>query len=247
MLPCPTTSPHFFHSCVFLFPAAGLTLFLILCFQSLTPFSSVCRPSCSCSLCNLLNILCHIHIHTPTDRLTQTQTHPNTQSHTFTETYTHRIQRHSDTHTHTHTHTHTQRHTQRHTQTHTDTHAQPLSLFFVALVNANNVLLSGLPGNVQGVKDRNDCAGRGSRIKLSLVGQFKSVSSHGTLRLQKLGRPQLKSWDELDGTPMTQEKTTPDANCKKLYYQLAEDKPFCLHRAWEFGPISKSSGLITAS
>jgi hypothetical protein len=117
----------------------------------------------------------------------------------------------------------------------------------VALVNAINVLLSGLPGNVQGVKDRNDCAGRGSRIKLSLVGQFKSVSRHGTLRLQKLGRPQIKSWDELAGTPMTREKTTPDANCKKLYYQLAEDRLFSLHREWEFGPIGKSSGLITAS
>ena len=183
------------------------------------------------------------------------QTHTDTNTPKYTVAHIHRnihtqnteTLRHTHTHTHTHTHRGTHRYTHRHTQTHTDTHAQPLSLFFVALVNANNVLLSGLPGNVQGVKDRNDCAGRGSRIKLSLVGQFKSVSRHGTLRLQKLGRPQLKSWDELDGTPMTQEKTTPDANCKKLYYQLAEDKLFSLHREWEFGPIGKSSGLITAS
>ena len=162
------------------------------------------------------------------------QTHTDTNTPKYTVAHIHRnihtqnteTLRHTHTHTHKHTHTHrgTHRYTHRHTQTHTDTHAQPLSLFFVALVNANNVLLSGLPGNVQGVKDRNDCAGRGSRIKLSLVGQFKSVSSHGTLRLQKLGRPQLKSWDELAGTPMTREKTTPDANCKRLYYQLAEDE-----------------------
>ena len=36
--------------------------------------------------------------------------------------------------------------------------------------------------------------------------------------------PPLKSRDELASTPMTREKTTPDANCKRFYYQLAEDK-----------------------
>ena len=44
------------------------------------------------------------------------------------------------------------------------------------------------------------------------------------VRPPKLGRPPLKSRDELAGTPMTREKTTPDANCKRLYYQLAEDE-----------------------
>jgi hypothetical protein len=49
-----------------------------------------------------------------------------------------------------------------------------------------------------------------------------------------LGRPQLKSRDELAGTSMTQEKTTPDANCKRLYCQLAEDELLLLCRAGEF-------------
>jgi hypothetical protein len=48
--------------------------------------------------------------------------------------------------------------------------------------------------------------------------------------------PLLKSWDELAGTPMTQEKTTPDANCKRLYYQLADDELFLPRRAGEFDP-----------
>ena len=47
--------------------------------------------------------------------------------------------------------------------------------------------------------------------------------------------PPLKSRDELASTPVTREKTTPDANCKRFYYQLAEDKvPPC--RAGEFDP-----------
>jgi hypothetical protein len=33
---------------------------------------------------------------------------------------------------------------------------------------------------------------------------------------------------------MTQEKTTPDANCKRFYYQLAGDKLLVQHRAGEF-------------
>jgi hypothetical protein len=45
--------------------------------------------------------------------------------------------------------------------------------------------------------------------------------------------PPLKFWDELAGTPMTQEKTTPDANCKRLYYQLAEDELLPPRRAGE--------------
>jgi hypothetical protein len=35
---------------------------------------------------------------------------------------------------------------------------------------------------------------------------------------------------------MTQEKTTPDANCKRLYYQLAEDELLEPHRAGELDP-----------
>jgi hypothetical protein len=46
--------------------------------------------------------------------------------------------------------------------------------------------------------------------------------------------PLLKSWDELAGTPMTWEKTTPDANCKNFYYQLAEEELFTPQRAGEF-------------
>jgi hypothetical protein len=48
--------------------------------------------------------------------------------------------------------------------------------------------------------------------------------------------PLLKSLDELANTPTSREKTTPDANCKRFYYQLAEDKvpPPC--RAGKFDP-----------
>jgi hypothetical protein len=35
---------------------------------------------------------------------------------------------------------------------------------------------------------------------------------------------------------MTGEKTTPDANCKRLYYQLVEDEHLPMHRAGEFDP-----------
>jgi hypothetical protein len=35
---------------------------------------------------------------------------------------------------------------------------------------------------------------------------------------------------------MTQEKTTPDANCKRFYYQLTEDEFLPLSRAGEFDP-----------
>jgi hypothetical protein len=35
---------------------------------------------------------------------------------------------------------------------------------------------------------------------------------------------------------MTQEKTTPDANCKRFYYQLAEDELLPQPRAGEFDP-----------
>jgi hypothetical protein len=48
--------------------------------------------------------------------------------------------------------------------------------------------------------------------------------------------PLLKSPDELASTPVSQEKTTPDANCKRFYYQLAENKPLEPHRAGEFDP-----------
>jgi hypothetical protein len=56
------------------------------------------------------------------------------------------------------------------------------------------------------------------------------------VRQPKLGRPQLKSCNELAGTPITLEKTTPDANCKRLYCQLAEDELLLLCRAGEFSP-----------
>jgi hypothetical protein len=46
---------------------------------------------------------------------------------------------------------------------------------------------------------------------------------------------------------MTREKTTPDANCKRFYYQLAEDKVPPLCRAGEFDPSSDSRGLKAAS
>jgi hypothetical protein len=35
---------------------------------------------------------------------------------------------------------------------------------------------------------------------------------------------------------VTPEKTTPDANCKRLYYQLAEDELLLPSRAGEFDP-----------
>jgi hypothetical protein len=35
---------------------------------------------------------------------------------------------------------------------------------------------------------------------------------------------------------MTREKTTPDANCKRFYYQLAEDELLVLSRTREFNP-----------
>jgi hypothetical protein len=55
------------------------------------------------------------------------------------------------------------------------------------------------------------------------------------VRPPKAGPP-LKSWDELASTPMTREKTTPDTNCKRFYYQLAEDKLLASPRAGEFDP-----------
>jgi hypothetical protein len=46
----------------------------------------------------------------------------------------------------------------------------------------------------------------------------------------------LKSQDELASTPVTREKTIPDANCKRFYYQLAEDEVPLLCMAGEFDP-----------
>jgi hypothetical protein len=46
--------------------------------------------------------------------------------------------------------------------------------------------------------------------------------------------PQLKSRDELANTPTSGEKTTPDANCKRFYYQLAEEEVPSWCRAGEF-------------
>jgi hypothetical protein len=63
----------------------------------------------------------------------------------------------------------------------------------------------------------------------------KVIPSCGFCKTPEAG-PLLKSQDELAGTPMTPEKTTPDANCKRLYYQLAEDELLSLCRAGEFDP-----------
>jgi hypothetical protein len=46
---------------------------------------------------------------------------------------------------------------------------------------------------------------------------------------------------------MSQEKATPDASCKRFYYQLVEDEPLTPHRAGEFKPSSESRELLTAS
>jgi hypothetical protein len=54
-------------------------------------------------------------------------------------------------------------------------------------------------------------------------------------KIPKAGPP-LKFRDELASTPMTLEETTPDANCKRFYYQLAEDELLTQHRAGEFNP-----------
>jgi hypothetical protein len=48
--------------------------------------------------------------------------------------------------------------------------------------------------------------------------------------------PLLKYQDELASTPMTREKTTPDANRKRFYYQVAEGELLPLCRAGEFDP-----------
>jgi hypothetical protein len=40
----------------------------------------------------------------------------------------------------------------------------------------------------------------------------------------------------LANTPTSREITTPDANCKRFYYQLAEDEPLEPFRAGEFDP-----------
>ena len=109
----------------------------------------------------MLNILCHIHIHTLIDRLTQTETHTET-----VPPHTHRIQRPSDTQTLTQTDRQTDRQTQTHINTHKHTHTH-FHGYFEALVNDNKVLLSE---NVQGVKEGKDWAGRGCSIKLWLVG-----------------------------------------------------------------------------
>ena len=62
-----------------------------------------------------------------------------------------------------------------------------------------------------------------------------------TPKMDLLSSP-VKSRDELASTPMTREKTTPDANCKRFYYQLAEDEvpPPC--RAGEFDPQAVTVG-----
>ena len=43
---------------------------------------------------------------------------------------------------------------------------------------------------------------------------------------------------------MTREKTTPDANCKRFYYQLAEDELLEACRAGEFNPEVTVGGLL---
>jgi hypothetical protein len=46
----------------------------------------------------------------------------------------------------------------------------------------------------------------------------------------------LNSQDELNSTPVSPEKTTPDANCKRFYYQQAEDEVLPPCRAGKFDP-----------
>jgi hypothetical protein len=58
--------------------------------------------------------------------------------------------------------------------------------------------------------------------------------------------PPLKSWDEMASTPMTREKNTPDANCKRFYYQLAEDE-FCCAGQGSSTQSGDSRGLLTVS
>ena len=55
-----------------------------------------------------------------------------------------------------------------------------------------------------------------------------------TLKMDLLSSP-LKSSDEMASTQMTCEKSTPDANCKRFYYQLAKDKllPLCRAGAYD--------------
>jgi hypothetical protein len=64
---------------------------------------------------------------------------------------------------------------------------------------------------------------------------FYSLFKHDTVRPPDAG-PLLKSQDELANTPMSREKTTPDAYCKRFYYQLAEDEVPLPRRAGEFDP-----------
>jgi hypothetical protein len=63
--------------------------------------------------------------------------------------------------------------------------------------------------------------------------------------------PPLKSRDELANTPTSREKTTPDANCKRFYYQLAEDKvppPAACPAGQGSSTLSSDSrGLLTGS
>jgi hypothetical protein len=67
------------------------------------------------------------------------------------------------------------------------------------------------------------------------TGRGHSPLRGGYCNTPKTGPP-LKSRDELADTPMTREKTTPDANCKRLYYQIAEDELLPQHGAGEFDP-----------
>ena len=65
--------------------------------------------------------------------------------------------------------------------------------------------------------------------------RYLLIHQVGTVRAPDAGPP-LKSRDELAHTPTSQEKTTPDANCKRFYYQLAEGKVPLPCRAGEFDP-----------
>ena len=72
----------------------------------------------------------------------------------------------------------------------------------------------------------------------------KKTKQPCTVRPPKLWSPLLKSRDELACTPITGEKITPDANCKRLYCQIAEEDLLSPCRAGEFDPHWQQQGAF---
>jgi hypothetical protein len=83
------------------------------------------------------------------------------------------------------------------------------------------------PAKGVGTELKTSFTSKGPLIELWFLA-WKSLCE--SVRPPEVGPP-LKSWDELPSTPMTWEKTTPDANCKRFYYQLAEDEVLLQCRA----------------